>query len=175
VPERESQVVALVIYIIEAPVLVIIAVALMCGLYSPYDIPVNYCCTVYTPLSGCSFFTTLVVTALFLREEYKISMEHSERRPIFEYERLFLAVVDYITIGLDIYWTIPVSTAFYTVHRTPLQFLVMVVAYVFFQTAIACYFLYQAANLTKPLYDYLNQVAHANSESQRKLLIFCGG
>ena len=40
----------------------------------------------------------------------------------------------------------------------------------FFQTAMACYFLFQSSKLMKPLLGNVNRVAQSNSESQRKIL-----
>ena len=121
---RAARMITLTVSAVEAPALVVLGVAIISGLYGPYDIPVGLANVAYSGLQGSSGFTTFAL-ALHLREEIRV-MENEfmlERREIWKTHPRLLIGVAFVTIGSDFVVMATSLTNYYMAHRwaTPLS------------------------------------------------------
>jgi len=115
---RAARVITLTVSTVEAPALVLLGVAIISGLYGPYDIPVGWANVAYSGVQGSSGFTTFAL-ALHLREEIRV-MENefmNERRDIWKTHPRLLMGVAFVTIGSDLLVLVITPVNYYIFHR----------------------------------------------------------
>lgn len=152
-----------VLYLVEAPTLVVFGVVFALGHLGPTILPLRFHNAMPFLANGASIFTTVLV-ALFLREEDRHLNTKTPRRPLWTQYRAILVVSALLFIVYD--WALAVlfaSDAYLLVPNLEVAFIVVWFLGMPVQVGVSVYFFKVARRMSGPLWFYLRPTEEGKS------------